>query len=515
MPAPFGPITATRSPRPAASETPRNATRSPKRLTRSRASSTGATACGGLWAALVSTAISLAESSAVKLLFVGDVVGGVGRRTLAALLPMLRDRHRPDFVIVNGENAAGGVGITERTARELFDQGVDAITLGNHAYRHREVYAYLDREERIVRPANYPRGSPGRGHTLVRRDGLRLAVINLSGTLFMEAARSPFGEVDAVLAELRGKADHVIVDMHAEATSEKVAMGWHLDGRATACVGTHTHVPTADAHVLPDGTAYVTDVGMTGARGGVIGVKREQALERFLTLTHVRFETSREDPWLNAVLIQADGAGRATSIDQLLLPGAGAGFDRSWEPIGAEAGDQDERHEPDHVEVEPVGRGDLHEDQQRRGEGGDLSRIRTAGPQRQEQRERRHGRLHGRLKPLERGRLTPDAERRGATRLVTDRAVVELSQTAVGDEWRHHKREREHEARANGERCTPCERRQDDRGELDSRPSGDGHGGAKRGAETSAGGERKQRADAGEATSESFALVSSTKEVYG
>jgi 2',3'-cyclic-nucleotide 2'-phosphodiesterase len=261
----------------------------------------------------------LGESPAVKLLFVGDVVGGIGRRTLASLLPGLRDEHQPDFVVVNGENAAGGVGITEKTARELLELGADAITLGNHAYRHRDVYDYLDREERIVRPANYPRGSPGRGHTVVERDGVRLGVVNLSGMVFIQATRSPFSEVDGLLAELRGVTDAVLVDMHAEATSEKVAMGWHVDGRATACLGTHTHVPTADARVLPGGTAYVTDVGMTGPRGGVIGVKREQALERFLTLTNVRFETSNEDPWLNAVLIEADGEGRATSIEQLLL----------------------------------------------------------------------------------------------------------------------------------------------------------------------------------------------------
>jgi 2',3'-cyclic-nucleotide 2'-phosphodiesterase len=256
----------------------------------------------------------------VKLLFVGDVVGGIGRRTLAALLPGLREERRPDFVVVNGENAAGGVGITEKTARELLELGADAITLGNHAYRHREVYGFLDREERIVRPANYPKGSPGRGCTVVEQGGQRLGVINLSGQVFLTAVRSPFAEADALLAELRVQAEHVLVDMHAEATSEKVAMGWHLDGRATACLGTHTHVPTADARVLPGGTAYVTDVGMTGPRGGVIGVKREQALERFTALTNVRFETSDEDPWLNAVLVEADDEGRATSIEQLLVP---------------------------------------------------------------------------------------------------------------------------------------------------------------------------------------------------
>ena len=202
----------------------------------------------------------------MKLLFVGDVVAGIGRRTLATVLPALREEHRPDFVVVNGENVAGGVGITGKTAQELLDLGVDAITLGNHAYRHREVYEYLDREPRIVRPANFPKGSPGRGHTVVEANGLRLAVINLSGQLFLEAVRSPFAEADALLSELRGAADAVLVDMHAEATSEKVALGWHLDGRVLACVGTHTHVPTADARVLPKGTAFVTDAGMTGSR---------------------------------------------------------------------------------------------------------------------------------------------------------------------------------------------------------------------------------------------------------
>jgi metallophosphoesterase (TIGR00282 family) len=265
----------------------------------------------------------LAESPVVKLLFVGDVVGGIGRRTLAGLLPGLRDAHRPDFVVVNGENAAGGVGITQKTARELLELGADAITLGNHTYRHREVYEYLDSEPRIVRPANFPKGSPGRGHTVVENGGTRLGVVNLSGLIFVEAVRSPFAEADAVLAELRDAADAVLVDIHAEATSEKVALGWHLDGRVTACVGTHTHVPTADARVLPGGTAYITDVGMTGPRGGVIGVKREQAIERFLTLTNVRFETSDDDPWLNAVLVEADGDGRATAIEQLLLPASG------------------------------------------------------------------------------------------------------------------------------------------------------------------------------------------------
>jgi metallophosphoesterase (TIGR00282 family) len=256
----------------------------------------------------------------VRLLFVGDVVGSPGRRALEALLPGLVETHAPDFVVVNGENAAGGVGITERLARAILRLGVDAITLGNHAYRHSEVYGFLDDEPRIIRPANYPRRDPGRGHTVVESHGKRLAVVNLAGTVFLTSARSPFAEADAILADLRGQADHVLVDFHAEATSEKVAMGWYLDGRVTACVGTHTHVPTADARVLPGGTAYISDVGMTGPRESVIGVERELAIKRFMTMTPVKFETAQGDPWLNAVLIEAGDDGRATSIEQLLLP---------------------------------------------------------------------------------------------------------------------------------------------------------------------------------------------------
>src|SRR5437763_2310262 len=257
----------------------------------------------------------------MRLLFVGDVVGGPGRRALAALLPRLREEHAPDWVVVNGENAAGGLGITPPIAREMLDDlGVDAITLGNHTYRHREVYGMLDTDDRIVRPANYPKGNPGRGHTVVERDGRRLGVVNLIGTVFLEAARSPFSEADAIIADLRGKADHILVDFHAEATSEKIAMGWHLDGRVTACVGTHTHVPTADARVLPGGTAYISDVGMTGPRGGVIGVKREQALRSMANQLSERFETSDEDPWLMAVVIRCSQPLRADAIEQLLVP---------------------------------------------------------------------------------------------------------------------------------------------------------------------------------------------------
>ena len=266
------------------------------------------------------------RSHAVTILFVGDVVGAPGRRALLALLDPLRERHAPDFVVVNGENAAGGLGITPKIAEAFFAAGVDVITLGNHTYKHREVYPYLDGEERILRPANFLRSQPGHGTCVVEKDGTRLGVVNLSGNLFMSAGRAAYPEADAALHELRDRADHVLVDMHAEATSEKIGLGWHLDGRATAVVGTHTHVPTADARVLPGGTAYITDVGMTGARGGVIGVKREQAVQAMLTQMPVRFETSEDDPWLMGVVIRcAAEPRRAQAIEPVLLPAPGSG----------------------------------------------------------------------------------------------------------------------------------------------------------------------------------------------
>jgi metallophosphoesterase (TIGR00282 family) len=254
------------------------------------------------------------------ILFVGDLVGGLGRRTLLGLLPGLRERYAPTFVVVNGENVAGGLGITPKIADELLAEGIDVITLGNHAYKRKEIYRYLDDEPRILRPANYLAVQPGHGETVVERDGVRLGVVNLSGNLYLNAGRPAFVEIDAALERLNGRADHVLVDMHAEATSEKVALGWYLDGRVTGVVGTHTHVPTADARVLPAGTAYITDVGMTGARGGVIGVRREQSIESLRTQMSVRFETSPDDPWVNGVVIRCSKPLRADSIDQVLEP---------------------------------------------------------------------------------------------------------------------------------------------------------------------------------------------------
>lgn len=254
------------------------------------------------------------------ILFVGDLVGSLGRHTLIDCLPLLRERYDPTWVVVNGENVAGGLGITPKSAKQLLNAGVDAITLGNHAYHHREIYPYLDQEPRIVRPANYLRGQPGRGVCVVgSAGGMRLGVINLSGSLYLRPGRSAFVEIDGALREV-GEVDHILVDMHAEATSEKIALGWHLDGRVTAVVGTHTHIPTADARVLPGGTAYITDVGMTGPRGGVIGVKRELALQALITQMPVRFQTSEEDPWLNGVAIRCSHPLRADAIEQVLMP---------------------------------------------------------------------------------------------------------------------------------------------------------------------------------------------------
>jgi len=249
------------------------------------------------------------------------VVARAGRRVVRDLLPGLREEYGTDFVIANGENAAGGIGITPKEAGQLFGAGVDVITLGNHTYRHREIWPYLDEQPHILRPANFLRTQPGHGTTVVERNGASLGVVNLSGNLYMQAGSPALVTVDEALRDV-ADADHVLVDMHAEATSEKIALGWYLDGRVTAVVGTHTHVPTADARVLPGGTAYITDVGMTGARGGVIGVRREQSIAVMRTHMPQRYDSSDEDPWLNAVVIRADGRG-AESIEQVLRPGSG------------------------------------------------------------------------------------------------------------------------------------------------------------------------------------------------
>ena len=257
----------------------------------------------------------------VRVLFFGDVVGGPGRRGLATVMPGLREEFEPDLVIANGENSAGGVGITERTANDLFGSGVDLLTTGNHVYRHRDAYDFIAREERLVRPANYPKGNPGQGSLVHEVAGRKVGLLNLSGSLQLSVARSPFSAADSELSDLRRRgADVVIVDFHAEVTSEKIAMGWHLDGQVAAVLGTHTHVPTADARVLPGGTAFVCDVGMTGSRQSVLGVEVQDALGRFRTGMPARFRTAEDDVWINAVVIDVGDDGCATSITQVIRP---------------------------------------------------------------------------------------------------------------------------------------------------------------------------------------------------
>ena len=255
-----------------------------------------------------------------KLLFIGDIVGESGRKAIAAALPGLREEHQPDFVIVNGENAAGGIGITEKIARELFAQQVDVITLGNHSFRQRDVYSYLNSEQRIVRPINYHKGNPGHGAAIVENNGIRLGVINLAGVVAMDQAGSPFDAIDQALPELDRQVDLVLVDFHAETTSEKVAIGWYLDGRVAAVVGTHTHVPTADARILPDGTAVISDVGMTGSCAGVIGVVKEAVITRMRTGMPAKFEPATGDEHVMGVVIEVARDGKASSIEPFVMP---------------------------------------------------------------------------------------------------------------------------------------------------------------------------------------------------
>jgi len=256
----------------------------------------------------------------VKILFVGDVFGQPGRTALAAWLPGFRESAAVDFVVVNGENAANGAGITSKLARRLLEAGADVLTTGNHVWRQREVFSFLSSDERIVRPANYPPGAPGRGLTVRPAvDGTPVAVVNLAGNLYMDTGLSPFRLVDQLVDEAHVRAATVLVDLHAEATSEKVAMGHYLDGRVTAVVGTHTHVQTSDARLLPGGTAYITDVGMTGPLESVIGVRTDIIIQRFTSEMPQRFEVAEEGPVrLNAVVISAEG-GRATAVEAIDL----------------------------------------------------------------------------------------------------------------------------------------------------------------------------------------------------
>lgn len=253
----------------------------------------------------------------MRILVLGDVVGEPGRRLVETFLPELRRELRVDFVIVNGENAAHGHGITERIARQWLEElGVDVITTGNHAFDVKEIVPYFQKEPRLLRPANYPPGTPGSGYVKLHTpSGQEVLVINLMGRVHMPPCDDPFRCADAILAKER--ADLVIVDLHAEATSEAQAMGYYLEGRAAAVLGSHTHVPTLDTKVLPGGTAYVTDIGMVGPYDGVIGMKKEASLSRFLKAKGDRFEVSEGDLQLHGVLVVTEGK-KAVSIERVL-----------------------------------------------------------------------------------------------------------------------------------------------------------------------------------------------------
>ena len=258
----------------------------------------------------------------MKILFIGDIVGQPGRRIVKEMLPGLRAEFSPDLVLANGENAAAGFGITPPLVEELLDLGIAVLTSGNHIWDKKEILPYLadHADGRLLRPANYPGNSPGHGLYVGKTgDGIGYAVMNLQGRVFMPSIDCPFRSADALLDKIPSEVKIRILDFHAEATSEKRAFGWYVDGRVTAVLGTHTHVPTADEAVLPNGTAYITDLGMTGPYDSVIGIEKEPIIHKFINQIPARFEVAKGDVRLSAVLIDADpGTGRASSIQRVV-----------------------------------------------------------------------------------------------------------------------------------------------------------------------------------------------------
>ncbi len=257
----------------------------------------------------------------MNILMVGDVYGEPGRQAIAKLLPRIRQEHAIEFAVVNVENAAGGFGVTASIARQILEAGADVMTSGNHIWDKREIVEYITKENLLLRPANFPSGTPGVGHISVKCGPHKVGVVNLMGRVFMLPIDCPFRKADEILPEIRRDTPIILVDMHCEATSESLAMGWYLDGRASAVVGTHRHVQTADERVLPGGTAYITDLGLTGPTDGVIGVDRGQIIQRFLQQMPIRFETAKGPAALHGVVIVVDpDSGRASSIRRLSVP---------------------------------------------------------------------------------------------------------------------------------------------------------------------------------------------------
>jgi len=255
----------------------------------------------------------------LRVLFLGDIVGRPGRRAVKELLPSLYEEYDPHIVIANGENAAGGNGITRKTADEIFLSGVDILTMGNHVWDQKEVYDFIDDEERIVRPANFPPDTPGRGFVITcTRDNNKVGIINLSGRVFLPALDCPFRMLDEILAIINKQTNIIIVDFHAEATSEKMALAWYADGRVSVVIGPHTHIQPADERTLPGGTGYITDAGMTGPQNSILGVKIEPVIEKFLTQRPVRFEVASGPIQLNAIYLEIDNEkGTTTAIKRI------------------------------------------------------------------------------------------------------------------------------------------------------------------------------------------------------
>lgn len=256
----------------------------------------------------------------IKILFVGDVIGRPGRRALKRILPDVKRKYAPHFLVANAENAAGGVGITRKTCGELLEK-IDVLTSGNHVWDKKDVFSFMDEEPRLLRPANYPPQNPGRGAGVYVADsGVKVGVLNLQGRVFMDAVDCPFRKAEEELESLRAQTPVVLVDFHAEATSEKMAMGWYLDGKVSAVLGTHTHVSTADERILPQGTAYLTDVGMVGGYDSVIGIKKEPAIQRFLTALPQRFIPDKGKMMFASVFLEVDSrTGKALSIQREII----------------------------------------------------------------------------------------------------------------------------------------------------------------------------------------------------
>ncbi|MFZ4454224.1 TIGR00282 family metallophosphoesterase [Salibacterium aidingense] len=256
----------------------------------------------------------------MKLLFIGDVVGRPGRQMVQEYLPKLKKKYKPAVTIINGENAAGGKGITEKIYKLFLETGAQAVTLGNHTWDNKEIFEFMDRASSMIRPANFPEETPGSGYTLLKVNDLEIGVVNLIGRTFMQPNDCPFKKADQIVKELRKRTPYIFVDFHAETTSEKQAMGWYLDGRVTAVVGTHTHVQTADNRVLPKGTGYISDAGMTGPMDGILGMEKEAIINKFLTNLPVRFEVAGGREQLNGTLIEVDRkTGQAKNIERIQI----------------------------------------------------------------------------------------------------------------------------------------------------------------------------------------------------